>query len=794
MLLRVLLLPLLLTASVSCQQTNNTNRPDNVVISSVQVSTAPIVIVKPKPKPGGTQQNSNRRLRQLDYDEFYPLGLQDTAASYHDSNLGRFAGAIGLSPQALPYGFSQGHPAYNHALRYQLNSPADLGFSGPNGFLQSSPQFIPRRPQVQRAPISSARARPPSRPIVFPSGPGRVSAPSAQGRFIPTGQGISGVGFSAPSGLGPLGPGVTFSGAAQQCEVQIATCDPQASYRTLDGSCNNLKQPRWGMAGVQAPVDEGLPLPRVLSYTLFPNLEIADPMWTLAAMQWAQLITHDMSMAAGSRQHKPHAIRCCAQDGHDVVNDLSEQAGCFPIRIPAEDPFYSRHNQRCMDFVRSSNDVANGCSNGPAQQMTAVTSYLDLSIVYGSSDDTLRGLREFRGGRLVVARRGGREWLPESNNRTADCETADDEEACYRSGDVRVNQNPGQAVLQTILLREHNRLADALAALNPHWDDETLLQEARRINVAQVQRITYYEWLPILLGAEETVRRGLVQADEGYSHDYDEATDATAINDHATGAFRHLHTLIPSQIIEVDSHRQGVAGLRFSDVLNRPAVIEVGRSFDQILRGLASQPQHAPDRFFSAEITQFLFRAGKPFGGDLRSIDVQRGRDHGLPGYNAYRELCGLPRAHTFKGFADVMDLEAAEGLASLYANPDDVDMLVGGGLERNAEEALAGPTFVCIMAEQFRRARQGDRFWFELGGQPGSFTPGQVQELRKSSLSRLMCDNADGVHAMQLRAFQQPSFRNPVVACADIPAIDLTFWDAHDPADLPLQQAHLIK
>jgi peroxidase len=66
--------------------------------------------------------------------------------------------------------------------------------------------------------------------------------------------------------------------------------------------------------------------------------------------------------------------------------------------------------------------------------MTAVSSYLDLSIVYGSSEDTLRGLREFRGGRLLVARRGGREWLPPSNNRSADCETADDEEACYRSG------------------------------------------------------------------------------------------------------------------------------------------------------------------------------------------------------------------------------------------------------------------------------------------------------------------------------------------------------------------------
>jgi len=70
---------------------------------------------------------------------------------------------------------------------------------------------------------------------------------------------------------------------------------------------------------------------------------------------------------------------------------------------------------------------------------------------------------------------------------------------------VRVNQNPGQALVQTLLLREHNRLADALQHLNPNWDDEITFQEARRIATAVYQHITYYEWVPVLLGVYKNI-------------------------------------------------------------------------------------------------------------------------------------------------------------------------------------------------------------------------------------------------------------------------------------------------
>lgn len=92
--------------------------------------------------------------------------------------------------------------------------------------------------------------------------------------------------------------------------------------------------------------------------------------------------------------------------------------------------------------------------------------------------------------------------------------------------------------------------------------------------------------------------------------------------------------------------------------------------------------------------------------------------------------------------------------MRSLYESPDDIDLNVGGSLEVAVPEGLMGPTFYCIMAEQFTRTRQGDRFWYEGTGS-GKFTLPQLREIRKASVSRLLCDNGKNIKKMQPHGFQ---------------------------------------
>ena len=91
-----------------------------------------------------------------------------------------------------------------------------------------------------------------------------------------------------------------------------------------------------------------------------------------------------------------------------------------------------------------------------------------------------------------------RPYLPKANDNS--CRDQDAKVKCFAAGEGRTNENLGLLGIQTLFMREHNRIASELAQINPFWNDERLFREARRITIAEYQHVIYNEYLPAVLG------------------------------------------------------------------------------------------------------------------------------------------------------------------------------------------------------------------------------------------------------------------------------------------------------
>ena len=210
---------------------------------------------------------------------------------------------------------------------------------------------------------------------------------------------------------------------------------------------------------------------------------------------------------------------------------------------------------------------------------------------------------------------------------------------------------------------------------------------------------------------------------------------------------------------EVQYDRKTNTRVPLSDAFFNPELIYSPGKLDEFLVGLATQPSQQYDNIVSEEVTNHLFQAkNKTFGMDLVALNVQRGRDHGLPGYNAFRELCGLGRMETFTELSDLIPRAIVERFQLIYKHVDDVDLFIGGLSETSVPGGLMGPTFKCLVGDQFKRTMVGDRYFYESGAGPGKFTAHQLAEIRKANLARITCDNGDNIHLIQPLAFRKTS------------------------------------
>ena len=143
---------------------------------------------------------------------------------------------------------------------------------------------------------------------------------------------------------------------------------------------------------------------------------------------------------------------------------------------------------------------------------------------------------------------------------------------------------------------------------------------------------------------------------------------------------------------------------------------------------------------------------------DLLALNIQRGRDHGIPGYVEYRRLCRVGNANSFEDLRSNIAADKIQILRRHYPKVEDIDLFVGMSMENPGfEDAIVGQTYLCLLGDQFARLKKGDSFFYDLGNRPSSFTLEQLDEIRKASMARIFCDNTD-IGRMQPLAFQQPN------------------------------------
>jgi hypothetical protein len=581
--------------------------------------------------------------------------------------------------------------------------------------------------------------------------------------------------------------------------VSVSPSPPSSSaastrpeFRTLDGSGNNVLHPDWGRAGTQylrlaAPhyadgvsAMEAGPSPRYVSNRVFND--VAQNIFSENRVsQWGWLWGQFLDHTFGLRDETP-----------------GESA---PIAFDARDPLEQfRNDFGAIDFSRTPAAPGSGVTT-PRQQINTVSSYIDAWTVYGGTTARLEWLRKGPVDGTLADNKAGLllpgDYLPRATARgSAASAPAMDlmgmlvatPAKAVEAGDVRANENIGLTAVHTLFAREHNRI---VAALPASLSEEDKFQIARRVVGAEEQYVTYTEFLPAL-GVRLSRYRG-----------YDPTVNPGLSNEFATVGYRG-HSMIHGTMepvagptryspAQLAAFRAGGIAVQNEDgalKLEIPLNLTFGNpdllqrvGLGPLLKGFGSEREYRNDEMIDNQLRSVLFEVPKPsvtdpsacldgptlancFSGvvDLGAIDIQRGRDHGMPTYNELRRAYGLAPQGSFAeitgerttrfprdpainsrdplddpSILDFVELRDADGklvepgtdaakeevvtvvrrttlaarLRAIYRDPSRLDAFVGMLAEPHLPGTEFGELQLTIWKRQFEALRDGDRFFY---------------------------------------------------------------------------------
>uniref|UniRef100_A0A7E4WD61 Peroxidase n=1 Tax=Panagrellus redivivus TaxID=6233 RepID=A0A7E4WD61_PANRE len=583
-----------------------------------------------------------------------------------------------------------------------------------------------------------------------------------------------------------------------------------SKYRSYDGQCNNFIYPMRGVSqmpfhrllppiyenGFNTPVGWDpkklyygypKPNPRTISLELIGTRAITPHhKFSAMLMQWGQFLDHDIDFTATALARQTFATGA-------ICNRTCENVDpCFNIPLPLNDPKRKQQPNLkfpCIEFERSAAVCGSGETSPIFQQVTfreqvnTITSYMDASNVYGSTEVDALDLRDLFSDhgllRFDIVSSAQKPYMPFEKDSSMDCRrnrSVDNPIRCFLAGDFRANEQLGLTAMHTLWFREHNRIASKFLEMNADWDGERIYQEARKLVGAMMQHITMTHWLPQVLGADGFAR--WIGDYKGYNPEV--IPDIS--NEFATAAFRFGHTLINPKLERLDNDFNDIAAgpIPLHEAFFAPERMLSEGGIDPLLRGLFASPLKKPlsHQLLNKELTEKLFNRATDVSLDLAVMNIQRGRDHGIAGYTEYRKYCNLSVPTTWEDLQfDLEDQSLIAKLRELYGHPGNMDLWVGGVLEKRLPDALMGPTFSCIIGEQFRRLRDGDRFWYE---NEGVFTQLQLQQIKRVTLAKVLCNNGDNIDRVQENVFLFPGKNLKMYKqCNEIPEVQLKMWQS---------------